>query len=207
MHGWLNGQRGRAVNLPALYTEAWVQPRQSMRRILSLDLSERDRIVMVAITGVLFAIPIILIFRTLEMPPGPDGVPLPAPNAMMTAFTTVAFVIIGYYVTAALVKVLGTLFGGTASYSESKSVSAWTQFVVGLANLALMLFAFILPSFLEGAVRLFFTFAALYVSSAYVAEAHGFENVGKVVGVTIAVTLVLVIFLLSMAPTGGLIAA
>ena len=48
-----------------------------MRRILSLNLTERDRLVMVAITGVLFAIPIVLIFRTIEMPLGPDGAPIP----------------------------------------------------------------------------------------------------------------------------------
>jgi len=194
------------MNLPALYAEAWVQPRQSMRRILSLDLSERDRLIMVAITGVLFSIPIIMIFRTLEMPLGPDGVPIPAPTAIMTAFTTVALVIIGYYITAALIKVLGTAFGGTASYQQSKSVSAWTQFVVGLANLAVMLLTFVLPTFLEGPIRLVFTVAGLYVSSTYIAEAHGFTSVGKVIAVSVAVTLIAILLLMSMVPSGNLAA-
>jgi len=192
------------VNLPALYVEAWVQPRQSMRRILSLNLSERDRLIMVAITGVLLAIPVTLIFRTLEMPPGPDGELIERPTALMTAFTTVAFMIAGYYVTAMVIKVLGTLFGGTASYADSKTASAWTQFVVCLANLALLFATFVLPAALEGVMRLLFTAATLFVSSAYVAEVHGFASIGKVIAVSVAVMLLMVLALMSFVPSGGL---
>lgn len=180
-----------------------MRPRDSMRRILSLELTERDRLIMVAITGVLFAIPITLIFRMIEMPTGPDGETVPRPNALMTTFTTVALVIMGYYITAALIKVVGTMFGGTASYVDSKTTSAWTQFVVGLANLVLLMLSFVLPSILEGLLRLVFTVSALYVSSAYIAEAHRFASIGKVVGVSIAVMLVVLLALTSLMPAGS----
>ncbi len=195
------------MNLAAIYIEAWKQPRQSMHRILSLELGERDRLIMVAVTGVLFAIPMIMIFRAIEMPPGPDGEVIPAPSALMTTLTSVMFVIFGYYFTAALIKIFGTLFGGTASYQQSKSVSAWVQFVVGLANLALMMASFVLPSFLDGVVRVAFTLAALYVTSAYVAEAHGFAHISKVAGVSIAIVLVAAIILMMMMPSGGIVPA
>ncbi len=189
-----------AANLPALYAEAWTAPRQSMRRILSLGLAERDRIIMVAITGILFAIPVGLVFQTVDMPTGPDGAPIPAPSALSTAIMVVGIVILSYYFTAALIKGIGSLVGGAGSYVECKTTSAWTQFVVGTANLVVMLLSFVLPGALESVLRLIFTVAALYVSSAYVAEVHGFGSVGKVIGISVAVTILILLLLLPMIP-------
>lgn len=189
-----------AVNLPALYAEAWTAPRQSMRRILSLGLSERDRIIMVAITGVLFAIPVALVFKSIEMPVGPDGAPIAAPSTLSTAILVVAIVLLSYYFTAALIKGVGALFGGTASYIQCKDAAAWTQFVVGIANLVVMLLSFIVPNALESVLRLIFTAAALYVSSAYVAEVHGFGSVGRVIGISVAVTILILLLFLPMIP-------
>jgi len=202
MPGCQNARRGRAVaaNLPALYAEAWTAPRQSMRRILSTALSERDRLMMVGITGILFAIPIGLMFRTMEMPVTPDGTPVPVPGAFETAFLVVGMVILSYFFTAGLIKLFGGAFGGTASYAECKTTAAWTQFVVGLANLAVMILVFVLPGALAAVLRLVFTVGALYVSSAYVAEAHGFSSTGKVVAVSVAIGFGLLFLLSSMIP-------
>ena len=189
-----------AANLPALYAEAWTVPRQSMRRILSLGLSERDRIIMVAITGVLFAIPVGLVFQSIEMPVGPDGVQIPTPSALNIAIMVVGIVILSYYLTAALIKGVGSLFGGTGSYVECKAAAAWTQFIVGIANLAVMVLSFALPDAIDSVLRLIFTVAALYVSSAYIAEAHGFGSVGKVIGVSFAITMLLLLLLAPMLP-------
>ena len=188
------------VNFPALYAEAWTAPRQSMRRVLDLSLSERDRLIMVAITGVLFAIPVGLMLQTVPLPTGPDGEVVRMPSTLGIAPVVIGLIIAGYYLTALLVKGIGAIFGGTASFEMCKSVSAWSQFVVGLANIALTLITFLMPSALASIFSLIFTAAALYVSSAYIAEAHGFKSTGNVVGISVLMTLTLIALLSSSLP-------
>lgn len=172
-----------------------------MRRILDLRLSERDRLIMVAITGVLFAIPVGLMLQTVQLPPGPNGEVVPMPSALGIAPVVMGIVIAGYYFTALLIQGIGSVFGGTASFDTCRSVSAWSQFVVGLANIALTLVTFMFPSGLASIVSLAFTAAALYVSSAFIAEAHGFRSIGNVVGISVLMTLALVALLYSALPS------
>lgn len=201
MLGWPNGPRVRAVvNLPALYVEAWTAPRQSMRRILSLNLAERDRLIMVAITGVLFAIPFSLVMRTMELPPMPDGTPTPTPGTIEVAIMVVGMVILSYYISAMLLKAVGGLFGGKASYVECKTTSAWMQFVVGLANLVLIFISMVVPVALWLMLRLILMLGALYVASSFIAETQGFSSVGKVAAVLFGISFVFALLLISAIP-------
>ena len=162
--------------------------------------------IMVAVTGVLFAIPLTLVMKTIELPVGPDGVPISAPSGLFVATLVVGATLLGYFLTAGLIKVVGGAFGGTGSFEQCKSAAAWSQFVVGLANLALLFISFVLPAAIDSILRLIFTLAAVYVSSAYIAEAHGFQSIGKVAAASFGVLFFLMLVLSSCIPATMVVA-
>ena len=72
--------------------------------------------------------------------------------------------------------------------------------IVGLANLVLMVVSFVVPGVLDSVLRLIFTVATLYAFSSYVAEAHGFRSIVKVVGVMFAMSIILSLVLMPLIP-------
>lgn len=158
-----------------------------MRRILNAKLGEQERLLMVILSLVLFCLPLVMILRSI--PEEDLGGTLPRGAIVIACAVFVGGGILGYYAVAFLIRVLGGMFGGTASAEESRTVSAWSQLVTGMANAAVMLLAFVLPEALGTLLRVVMSIAGLIIFSAFLAEAHGFRSVPRVAGIALCIML------------------
>lgn len=182
-----------ATDLPAIYSEAWFQPRQSIRRVFGLGLAERDRLLMVAVHFALTALSIMLMIRSV--PEGPMSKVLgtvPAlPRYLIFALASYA----GYRFTAFLLKAVGGAFQGKASVDQCRTVTAWWMLVTSIVTALEAALTLVFPVSVVSLVNLVATIGSIIIFAAYAAEAHGFRSVPKVAGVTVAVMMSIVLVL------------
>lgn len=187
------------ANIPELFFEAWLRPRQSMRRILNMQLREQDRIVMILIVAVLYGVLTSLVMRA-DPPVPPDGAELVLPSTLTISAAAVMMGVIGYYIQAFLIRLVGGAFGGIATPTDTRTVVAWHTFVVMLVFLVVFVVSAILPSGISLPISYAFSFASMVILAVYIAEAHGFANTWMVLGFIVTLSLLAMLALSSLVP-------
>lgn len=187
----------------ATFAEAYTEPRRSARGMVLAAPSRVEMLMMVtagyAIANVVlslmsFALPDLFDPSALR-PEGEeapsDGTPATPPNPMAFHLYSLSFQYLQFLLIALLAWGLGTRSGGRASFQEVAGVVAWHGLASSVALPFILLFFLMMQQGDGGLIGLLLVLGGmlyiLYMFSAFLAEVHGFENVGLVMLATVAV--------------------
>ena len=180
-----------------LLTQGIVNPRGATRRLLGVAPSLQDRFVMVGLAGVMQGV-----FTSLAalIAPGFLGEGAAGGMGLSGLVALMLAVLVGYVVTATLAYNIGTRFGGTGKPAEvATAVALHALLVSALTPLQIAALG-------TGSAPLLLLYLGfnVWLLASCVAEAHGFERIAPVVGVTLgvflAVAMLLSLFVLALAP-------
>jgi hypothetical protein len=150
-------------------------PRGTARGLLAMGLPVPARWIALALIAAISAILAHLAFALSAARAPVESPPLPSP--LMTAALQYA-VLVG---TAVAVHLIGRRFGGRGTLPDSVLVVVWLQFILVVVQVAQLVALVVLPPladvFSVAGLVLF-----LWLLTAFVAELHGFDSLGRVFG-------------------------
>ena len=184
-----------------IYIEAWLEPRKSIRRVRGFGLTERDRLLMVAVNLIATAITIAVMVRM--MPTNFYSEFFAAVPATSRYISYAVFVFGLYWLGSFLLRVVGHACGGVADAMACRDVISWWMLVTAVVSLIEIVLLVVLPAALSAMVNTIAMIGGFIIFATYTAEVHGFTSVGRVAAVTVAtcgaVLLVVNFLILSLA--------
>ncbi len=159
-------------NYKAIFAEAVIAPRSSMRRLLESGLDERHRMTMVLLSGVLYAIIFTIIQAATPLPEELQRV-----SGLLLAVMFVGLSLVSYMIIGVLVKWLGGLFGGEGTAEDCKTAVAWYMLISEVVKLCLLPLDLILPAFMGAPLAYAISGYLIFVLANYISEAHRFKTV------------------------------
>ncbi len=170
------------LRLGALIAEGYLNPRQSMARILSLDIDEGDRLLMVAI-GI-----VVSCFGVAFTDSRDEEI-----GVIVIVFGYLLTIIGGllqYRFVSWLVGIISREMGGAGRGEDNYTLTAWWMLVT--APLPIIMMVAMRNGNSGIAVFVLFIVAALtlVLLAAYITEVHRFRSTGRVIGAMVALLMV-----------------
>ncbi len=185
--------------LARLLVASFVQPRQAVREVLQLNLSNRDVVALAALVAILLTITIWFLGFVTQATDDPfqefiKGQPL------LIAIIQLLSIPLGASISMGIAR----LFGGKGLFRDSVLVILWLNGAMAVMQLFLVL---VLPVLAPIAGILFFA-ALVWFIVAYAAgitEVHGFKNIYLVMAAMIGIFFLFVVLLNYLAITAGFV--
>lgn len=203
------------VTVITRWREAYADPRTSGRRILSAKLEPFEAVALALLGAVLAVLfqravqfatgqtAIEALQMAAKQPLNPDRVALEKSPA--AAIRDLAQQMLSFFAVSFVAWLIGSKVGGRASFQEMMSVVAWHHFISAPAAALVAVFVLTMSPdsiFLGLLASLVIMIYLVYVMAAFIAEAHGFESVGRVLLACFLVGVPLDLFVTSIVSIG-----